>query len=444
MIKKTLLLFIFFALISIKIGNADFNRLITNSLPAISSRFNSHCISHQLRNDDSEFTGSADFDNQITKFIAKYGIKGASLAVSYKGHLVYAKGYGYADAENKLSMEPYHLLRIASVSKLLTASGIMHLIDQSKLSLDSKVFGHNGILNDSIYSGYRDKRYEKITIRHLLSHTAGWSKRNGDPVFEPQNIAQALRVSYPVDIKSTIRYALRYSLSYQPGSRYSYSNLGYVILGEIISKLSKMNYEDYIESEILVPIGILDMHIGNSYYEDHLWNETKYYESRKSPLIQSFDGTRRMVPRIYGGSNIKLLGAAGGWLASPSELLRFVLAIDGQDDFPNIISHSSIEAMTNPDQSTQRLLGWCGKDDDGNLWRTGSLAGTNALVVHKSNGLAWVIILNTSAYHQKAIPYAILQTMAQALDKVKKWPDYDLFTFKKMDLAIPKLVSFVN
>ena len=431
-------------LTSVEVGNADYIKADKSSLPIITAGFNSHCISHQLRNDDSEFPGSPDFDQQINYFLAKNGIKGASLAVASNGHLVYAKGYGYADAENKIPMEPYHLLRIASVSKLLTAAGIMHLIDQGRLSRDSKVFGHNGILNDSVLLGYRDKRYEKITIRHLLSHTAGWSRRNGDPVFEPQDIAHALNITYPVDIKSTIRFALRYPLSYQPGSRYSYSNLGYIILGEVIFKLTNMNYEDYIKSEILSPIGIMDMHIGNSYYEDHFWNETKYYESKYSPQIQAYDGSHRIVPRSYGGSNVKLLGAAGGWLASPSELLRFVLSIDGDNNFPHIISHASFEAMTTPDPSTNRLLGWGGKDEAGNLWRTGTLAGTSALVYHKRNGLSWAFVLNTSASHQKNIPYAILQTMSKAFEKIQEWPQYDLFTYKQMDFVKPRDVSYVN
>ena len=204
------------------------------------------------------------------------------------------------------------------------------------------------------------------------------------------------------------------------------------------------NYEDFIKSEILSPIGIVDMHIGNSFYNDHLWNETKYYESKYSMLIQAYDGSKRMVPRTYGGSNMKLLGAAGGWLASPCELLRFILAIDGEDDFPDIISHQAFEDMTTPEPSTQRLLGWGGKDDEGNLWRTGTLAGTSALVLHKKNGLSWAIILNTSASHQKYIPTAILHTMSQAVMKIQQWPVYDLFTFKQMDLAKPRLVNFVN
>ncbi len=444
MIRKSLIWFLILAFFSIEVGNADLITLSKNSKLPAASGFNAHCISHLLRNDDSEFQGSQDFDNQINSFLSKNGIKGASLAVAYKGHLVYSKGYGFADAENKVPMEPYHLLRIASVSKLLTATGIMQLVERGKLSLDSKVFGRKGILNDSFYLDFKDKRYEKITVRHLLTHTSGWNRRNGDPVFQPQDVAQSLKVSFPVDSKSTIRYALRHSLSYQPGTRYSYSNLGYVILGEIITKLSHIEYEEYVKTEILDPLGIMDMHVGKSYYEDRYWNETKYYEPAYAPMIQSFDGTRRMVPRIYGGSNMQLLGAAGGWVASPTELLRFVLSIDGDDDVPDIISHSSFEAMTTPDNETQRLLGWCGRDDDGSLWRTGSLVGTNALVVHKKNGLSWAIILNTSNSHQKSIPYYILKTMSQAFMKIQIWPDYDLFTYKQMDFAKPRTIASIN
>jgi len=100
--------------------------------------------------------------------------------------------------------------------------------------------------------------------------------------------------------------------------------------------------------------------------------------------------------------------------------------------------------MTTPDHESQRLLGWGGRDDDGNLWRTGSLAGTSALVLHKKNGLSWAIILNTSNSHQKYIPYSILRTMSQAFMNIQDWPNYDLFTYKKMDYVKPRPISYIN
>lgn len=409
-----------------------------------SSSLNGVSISHQLRNSDSEFSGSEAFDHTFSNFLKQHGIKGASVAIALHGRLLYARGYGYADEENKVEMEPYHILRIASVSKLLTATAIMKLIDQGKLTLDSKVFGKNGLLNDSAYLSYRDKRYEKITIRHLLSHTAGWSKRNGDPVFTPHSVARKMKTSLPVDIPATIKYALSMSLTYSPGTHYSYSNLGYVILGQIISKLSGKPYEDYIQQEILEPLGIFDMHIGNSLVSDRFWNESRYYQLRYTTHSEAYDGSGETVPALYGGYDMHLLGAAGGWLASPSELMKFILSIDGDSSVTQILSKKTIEDMTTPDKEVHRTLGWGGTDDDGNLWRTGSLIGTNALVIKRKSGLTWIVILNSSGPHQKSIPYYILKTMEQGIDSVRNWPDIDLFTYKKMDSATPLETGLVN
>ena len=408
------------------------------------SELNGISISHQLRNTDSDFKGSDAFDEAMQQFLHQYGIKGASVAIALNDRLIYAKGYGYADYDNDIPMEPFHILRIASVSKLLTASAIMKLVEQGKLSLDSKVFGKNGLLNDSIYLHFRDKRYERITVRQLLTHTAGWGKRNGDPVFFHFSVARKLHVPLPVTIPETIEYALGFSLPYAPGTHYCYSNLGYVILGEIISKLSKQPYEQFVQNDLLAPAGIYDMHIGNSFLDDKFWNESKYYQLNYTNYCDAYDGSGRQVPQIYGGNNINLLGAAGGWLASPSELLKFVLSIGGDTSVQQLISRQSFDEMTTPDPETHHLLGWGGRDDDGSLWRTGSLVGTNALVEKRSSGLTWVVILNSSGSRQKSIPYAILRTIQHGLDAVDRWPDYDLFTFKKMDLAKPIATGPVN
>lgn len=387
-----------------------------------------------LRNQFSDFKGSEKLDETIQSFQKKWGIKGMSVAITKDGRLVYAKGFGYANEEAGEKVEPAHLFRIASVSKLITALTIMHLAEEGMLRLDDPVFGPDGILNDPLYLDYIDPRVEQITIRQLLTHTGGWSRRSGDPMFTPHIIARKMHVDLPVDCETIICYALGKKLNYTPGIRYSYSNLGYVILGEVIEKLTGIGYEDYIKISILNPLGIYDIHLGNSYPEEKAVNEVIYYEAFKSAKVLAYDSHRDFVPKTYGGSDIKTLGAAGGWIASPAEMLKLVVAIDGFNTKPDILQPESIQTMTSKDKYGRHLMGWKSSDGHGTWWRTGTLTGTSALVVRQNNGINWIVMTNTTTIRKSRIHSETSRMMFRALSSMDAWPVYDLFEYQPSQL----------
>ena len=118
-----------------------------------------------LTNELSDTSSLHPMDKEIETFLQRWCMKGASLAVMRGDSLLYAKGYGWADEEKGIKMSPGTLLRVASVSKLVTATGIMVLKERGLLDLEDKVFGPEGILNDECYtSAIRDKRYFRITV----------------------------------------------------------------------------------------------------------------------------------------------------------------------------------------------------------------------------------------------------------------------------------------
>ncbi len=197
-------------------------------------------LSYKLSNDLSTNKYVKPIDSILSDFIKNKGIKGASVAIAKKGRLVFAKGFGYADEDNNVTVEPKSLFRIASVSKLITAVAIMKLREEGRIDLGSKIFGINGILNDSIYSHYKDKRVEKITVLHLLNHTAGWDGKRADPLFNSLHIAKEMGVDPPATLDQVIYYQLNQKLNYRPGKTYSYSNFGYAVLGKIIEKITGM------------------------------------------------------------------------------------------------------------------------------------------------------------------------------------------------------------
>ena len=170
----SLLLLFFFGEIALTFSDKGYPSLLNdNEVP----------FSLMLDNEYSDFQETAVIDRSVNSFLKTWKVKGASVAVTKDEKLVYAKGFGTANDETGEEVKPGHLFRIASVSKLITAVAVMKLYEEGKLGLDDKVFGAQGILNDSIFLTYRDSRYEDITIRHLLNHTAGWSRYAGDPMF---------------------------------------------------------------------------------------------------------------------------------------------------------------------------------------------------------------------------------------------------------------------
>ena len=378
-----------------------------------------------MTNEISDIESTRKLDRAIKSFLSKWEIKGASFAVMKDEKLIYAKGYGFADEEAGDSMDVKHIMRIASVSKLITATGIMKLVEQGKIALDSKVFGPEGILNEEIFSNIKDRRAKDITVDHLLRHRGGFTLRRGDPMFSVATLMKWEKWTTPPDTDRMIQYVLSKNLGYTPGNSSSYSNVGYLILSRVIEKVSGTSYESFIQEEILHPCGCYDFHLANNYYEQKYHNEVRYYEPSNEPLVEHYDGSGRMVHRCYGGNNIEGLMGAGGWVASPTELLKFVASIDGRDNVPDILSKESIAIMTESGKSLMPA-GWA-KTNSRYWLRTGSLSGSSAIVKYQSNGYAWAFITNTSSWKGSRFPNYINSMINKAKDRVEEWPERDLF-----------------
>lgn len=369
----------------------------------------------------------AAVDKSITTFITRSKIKGASLAVVKDGAIVYAKGYGYANAARKEPVEPYHLFRIASVSKLITATGIMQLVKAGVLSLDQKVFGPEGILNDPVYCSYRDPRYEKITVKMLLNHSGGWSGKRPDPMFCKELVARTISKPLPLAFPDIVGYMFRRNLDFEPGLRSSYSNFGYVLLGEVIKKVSRMDYESFIKRKVFKPLGIKTAFLSNNYPEEKHPNEVSYYDLRGNGVVPAWDGSGQMVPRNAGGNDLRMLGPAGGWVASSVDIAKLLIGVAGYEKH-NIIPKDLISEMTTR-QTYVQPLGWIGSDNNGRCWRSGSLSGTSAMVVKEKNGLSWVFLSNTSTRAGNKLPHIIDAVVHRSISKVQTWPDVKLWSF---------------
>lgn len=366
---------------------------------------------------------SLQTDSTISSFLDEFDLVGASVSVARNGKLVYTKGFGYASLENREPVTPQHLFRIASVSKLVTAIGIMKLAEQQKIDLESTVFGPKGILAGF---GYSDSTYEKVKVKHLLYHTTGWSKLHGDPALYPSQVARIQKASFPITADHLLTYALSKPLGFEPGTRYFYSNFGYVVLGRVIEEVSGMPYEDYIKFYVLQPAGIYDMRIGDSFIDQKYPGEVNYYTPASIGLQRAYDNSGTMVPPAYGNTDIRLLGAAGGWLASSVSMVRLVAVIDGFPEVKDLLKFESVQAMVTPDRHSNSLIGWKGSDRYGTWWRTGTLHGTLALVVRQNDNTIWAMVTNSTPRNRK-IHNRIARCMFSALRDTSIFTDEDLF-----------------
>ena len=338
-------------------------------------------------------------DSIMQRYLKRWEIHGAQLAISRHDSLLYARGFGYADKDRQIPMEPSYIMRMASVSKLVTATGIMKLRDMGKIRLSDKVFGPKGILNDTFYvNSIRDKRYFDITVEQLLRHKAGFTNYAGDAIFSTRYIMQQNHLTTPPDHRTLLRIVLRRHLGYTPGTAQRYCNIGYTLLSLIIEKRTGMSYENFMQRYVLNPAGCYDFHIAGNYLKDRRPNETVYYMHSSSVPVPEFNNSGRMVVRCYGENDITTALGAGAWVASAAELCRLVASIDGDRTVPDVISPQAVKLMTQEMPDHQFSLGWNYTPRNRPWIRTGSLVGTSALVLRYPDGECWVFITNTSTW----------------------------------------------
>lgn len=161
-------------------------------------------------------------------------IPGVSLAVIKDGQIVLAKGYGFANVEHQVPVKPETIFQSGSMGKQFTATAVMLLMEDGKLAIDDKI---------SKYFPGTPESWQNITIRHLLTHTSGMTDYPPDFDF---------RRDYTED--ELYERAKAITLAFQPGDKWSYSNLGYVMLGILIHKVSGKFYGDFLQERVFKPL----------------------------------------------------------------------------------------------------------------------------------------------------------------------------------------------
>ena len=193
--------------------------------------------SKMLDHDDVE----AFLDGVIRPAMAQDHITGVEVAVVKDGQLVLAKGYGYADLQKKVPTDPAStLFRVGSVSKLFVTTAAMQLVEQGRLDLDRDV-------NDYLDFRVQPKFGRAITMRNLLTHTAGFEDESKDTyTFDSRRVQPLGRL-----LASHLPHR-----AYPPGAVVAYSNYGMTLAGYVVQRISGKPFDQYVAENIFTPLGM--------------------------------------------------------------------------------------------------------------------------------------------------------------------------------------------
>jgi len=315
----------------------------------------------------------ATIDEAILIHLKKSRCTAATFALMVDGEIVYSKGYGWLDQERTRKTVPKTPMRVASVTKPITAATVKSLITEGKLSLDSKAIDFLPIKEWKIEPS--DARWSQITVEELLAHKGGWDikKLGFDPMFLADRISKELALAQKAEPTDVIRWMLQKPLQFDPGQRYAYSNFGYCILGRMIEKVSKRPYLDSVRQELCEPAGLKPNELKLAYQDPSLRDKAE--------------------PWYNEDFFVDWMDSHGGIVASSPAVCQFLQAFWISGD--------------------KRKLG-----QTGTYTHFGSMPGTAAIAHQRSDGTNFACAFN--GRHKEANLDELLKTLNQVVDELKK------------------------
>jgi CubicO group peptidase (beta-lactamase class C family) len=327
------------------------------------------------------------------------GEPGAAVLVAKDGQVLLRKGYGLANLELGVPIQPDMVFELGSITKQFTAAAILLLQERGQLSVDDEI---TRFLPDFPTHG------QKITLHHLLTHVSGIPSYTGLPEWRT-------RVREDLTVQQLIDLFKDKPLEFNPGEKWAYNNSAYVLLGAVIEKVSGKSYEDFIEQEIFAPLGMK-----RSYYG----HQTEVIPGRVAGYDKEGEGYQ-----IAEYISMTQPYAAGSLLSTVDDLAIWAEALSGG----KVVKKASLERMTTPaklasGQSTKYAYGLAISDEEGTriVEHGGGIFGFVTQMLHVPDRRLLVIVLsnNTSrnpeilAYRvaRKALGRALEDRKAVALD----------------------------
>ena len=328
--------------------------------------------------------------------LTEQNLPGLSVAVGADGNIVWAEGFGFADLETRVPVAPQMRFRIAEVSKPLTSIAVGRLLERHKLNLDDEI---------QTYVPTFPKKQWPVTLRQLMGHVSGIRNDAGDEEsLEPcERTLDALK-----------RFADE-PLRFEPGTRSNPSSYGWILVSAAVEAAAGEPFFAYMRTKIFEPLGMEDTRSDSS-TENVLDRATFYYPR--------FGGDTRYGPESVREGDQTCWAGAGAFLSTPSDLVRFGLAVDSG----TVLQPATLETL----QSAQRLnsgedtgygLGWkletlglAGTPSRmvGHGTKADFIGGTTYLMTFPDRGLVVAVATNISFADTKSIALGIAQAFAQA------------------------------
>ena len=266
-------------------------------------------------------------DAFLDEMVDEEHFSGVALVVK-DGVVVHAKGYGVAAGGNPNNVNT--AFHVASVTKQFTAAAVMQLVEKGLLDLDESI-------NSFLPGQYRTSTWDDVHVHHLLSHSSGIT--DYAVTRDYYDVVDGFCLGDTVD--GMIREAMSKDLEFAPGTEYSYSNIGFTLLGAIIEEQTKIPYDRYMEENILTPMGMSSSRIhveGHVAMENeaagHRWDDEKQQHVKDDVV------------------SLPVTAPDGGLVTTLSDFLRWVRIYAGADQ--EILTQASIDAMTTRQISMRR------------------------------------------------------------------------------------------
>ena len=346
--------------------------------------------------------GWAEFTRTFKAYADSDQVVGASVVLMKNGRVVGRYDHGYADRDKKVLVDSQTIFHWGSITKSLTAISIMQLRDRGKLSLDDKIVRWVPELR-TVHDPFG--MIDSITIRMLLSHTAGfqagtWPWGNNKPwePFEPTTWNQLVAM-------------MPYSeLQFRPGSRYGYSNPGFVYLARVVEAITGDPWDAYVQKNIFAPLELSRSYFRGTPYYLAQYRSHNYYVRR--------DSAGRPVTTVDNGADFDpgITSPNGAWNAPLSDLVKYtafftnaLLPGMSRERYDFVLPRATLEEMWQPgkpmaqsyESSPQQWMGlsFFIRDRNGQriLGHTGSQAGFRSFFYFDpKNGSAIIAAFNTT------------------------------------------------
>ena len=324
--------------------------------------------------------------------VAEQNLPGLSVAVGTGSEIVWAVGFGWADLEDRVPVTPDTRFRIGTASTVLTSAAAGLLVEQGRLKLDEPI---------QTYVPEFPKKPWPVTLRQVMGHTAGLGSDGGDegPLYG-QHCERPVE-ALPAFAEDRLRF--------EPGTQYRYSSYGWILVSAAIEKAAGQPFLTVMRTRVFEPLGMSDTKADSA--TDEVSNRTTPYFPRYSADPRyGLDLTRDLDLSCYAGSSV--------FLSTPSDLVRFGLAIDGG----KLLQPATVQLL----QTSQRVpagatgygLGWDLESVTLSGTQTpaaghdGTILGgpVASLVTFRDRGLVVAVVSNTSY----ADTFAIASRVAQA------------------------------